>query len=91
MPKHQTALSFALVVAAALLSGPSMAQQPATPEPSENLCGQYECVEARALTPAEARASRSHPEYPQPQEIAATKPASGDRADDGNRAAILPP
>jgi hypothetical protein len=39
--------------------------------------GQYECIEDRPLTDAEARASRSHPQFANPQEaaqVAATPP-----------------
>jgi len=80
-----------LVLAVALFSGASVAQQtPPTHESSIQLCGQYECVEDRPLSPAEAQASRSHPEHAQPQEIAATKPTVSSPSADKNAEAISP-
>ena len=76
-----------LVLAVALFSGASVAQQtPPTHESSIQLCGQYECVEDRPLSPAEAQASRSHPEHAQPQEIATVSSPSADK----NAEAISP-
>jgi hypothetical protein len=91
MFNHQLGLGFGLVLTVALFSGPSVAQQtPPAPESSIQLCGQYECVEDRPLTPAEAQASRSHPEYAQPQQVAATKPRPGTPSPDENPEAISP-
>jgi hypothetical protein len=78
MLKHQLSLGASvalLLLLLALSAGSSVAQQASpTPaaQPDIQCGGQYECLEDRPLTPAEAQASRSHPLNAQPQEVAAT-------------------
>ena len=84
MLKHQLGLGVSFAVLLALFAGPSVAQQaPPAPEaaPAMQCGGQYECVEDRPMTPAEAQASRSHPQNEQatvppqdPREVATTRP-----------------
>jgi hypothetical protein len=73
---------WSLMLAAAT---PSAAQSPADAAALKGTeCGgQYECVEDRPLTPAEARASLGYPQVAQPQEqapepaqVAATAPTT---------------
>ena len=74
MPKHRLGigLSFALLLTTSV--GSAIAQQSgssqATLQPATECGGQYECVEDRPLTPAEARASLGYPHVAQPQEPA---------------------
>jgi hypothetical protein len=65
---------WSLILAAATPSG---AQSPAdAPTFKGTECGgQYECVEDRQLTQAEARASLGYPQVAQPQEPAPQEPA----------------
>jgi len=82
MLKHQRIVDIAVALSVPAFASTSAAQQarpgPA-PGPGVQCGGQYECVEDRPLTPAEAEASRSHPQYGQavqpqdPREVAATK------------------
>jgi hypothetical protein len=80
MLKLQLGLGVSLALLLALFAGPSVAQQPSpAPEaaPANQCGGQYECVEGRPMTAAEAQASRSHPqnaELQDPKQVAAAKP-----------------
>ena len=80
MLKHQPGLAVSFALLLALFAGPSVAQQaPPAPEaaPTTQCGGQYECVEDRPMTPAEAQASRSHPqnaEAQDPKQIASARP-----------------
>ena len=84
MLKHQLCLGLSFALLFALTVGSSIAQQtqPAPEAKSDIQCGgQYECVEDRPMTPAEAQASRSHPQKEQatvppqdPREVATTRP-----------------
>ena len=80
MLKHQPGLGVSFALLLALFAGPSVAQQaPPAPEaaPTTQCGGQYECVEDRPITPAEAQASRSHPqnaEAQDPKQIASARP-----------------
>jgi hypothetical protein len=87
MPKQRLALSLSLALLLATSAGPVAAQQSgpanATALPTIECGGQYECVEDRPLTPAEARASLGYPQaQPQdsvqrePAKVAATVPAT---------------
>ena len=79
MLKHQLGLGVSLALLT-LFACPSVAQQaPPAPEaaPTMQCGGQYECTESRPMTPAEARASRSHPQNAEPQdpkEVASARP-----------------
>jgi hypothetical protein len=84
MLKHQLRLGVSFALLLTLTAGPSVAQQtqPAPEAKPDIQCGgQYECVEDRPMTPAEAQASRSHPQKEQatvppqdPREVATTRP-----------------
>ena len=79
MNKHRSniALSFFLLLAAS--GGSSAAQQsPSEAQAGIQCGGQYECIEDRPLSEAEARASRGYPlARPQePAQVAATQPAA---------------
>jgi len=64
-----TAISGLLLLAASC--GSSAAQQSPSEVHAAMQCGgQYECIEDRPLSDAEARASRSHPQFVQSQEPA---------------------
>ena len=68
MLKHQLRLGVSFALLLTLTAGPSVAQQtlPAPEAKPDIQCGgQYECVEDRPMTPAEAQASRSHPQNEQ--------------------------
>jgi hypothetical protein len=69
-----TAVCGLLLLAASC--GSSTAQQSPSEVHAATQCGgQYECIEDRPLTDAEARASRSHPQFVQsqgPAHVAAT-------------------
>ena len=86
MPKLQLGLGVSFALLLTLFAGSSVAQQtppaPAVQKPSTECGGQYECVEDRPLTPAEAQTSRSQPQNEQatvppqdPREVATTRPA----------------
>jgi hypothetical protein len=84
MLKHQLSLGVSFALLFTLIAGSSIAQQapPALEAKPDIQCGgQYECVEDRPMTPAEAQASRSHPQKEQatvppqdPREVATTRP-----------------
>ena len=84
MLKHQLGLGVSVALLLTLTAGSSAAQQaqPAPVVKPDIQCGgQYECVEDRPMTPAEAQASRSHPQNEQavvpsenPQEVATKRP-----------------
>jgi len=86
MLKHPLGLGVSVALLLTLFAGSTLAQQvPPTPaaSSSDQCGGQYECVEDRPLTPAEAQASRSHPQNGQepvppqdPREVAATRPTT---------------
>ena len=91
MLKHQLRLGVSFAVLLALFAGPSVAQlAPPAPEaaPAMQCGGQYECVEDRPMTPAEAQASRSHPanaESQDPKQVAAARPTASKPSGDENR------
>jgi hypothetical protein len=68
MNRHRPTTALCCLLLLAASAGSSAAQQ----SPSEvyvgmRCGGQYECVEDRPLSEAEARASRSHPQFMHPQ------------------------
>jgi hypothetical protein len=78
MPKQQLGISLSLVLLLATSAGAAAAQESgpqATPLPTIECGGQYECVEDRPLTPAEARASLGYPHVAQPQDSVQREPA----------------
>ena len=67
--RSKLSLSAALLLITSVCS--AAAQQSGSTVPSAIECGgQYECIEDRPLTPAEARASLGYPHTAQPQEPA---------------------
>jgi hypothetical protein len=87
MPKQRLGLSLSVALLLAASAGSAAAQQSgpakATALPAIECGGQYECIEDRPLTPAEARASLGYPQaQPQasvqrePAKVAATVPAT---------------
>jgi hypothetical protein len=72
MQKISIGLSALLLIAATTKPGAaqdlSTARPALTAQPAIECGGQYECVEDRPLTPAEARASLGYPQVAQPQE-----------------------
>lgn len=71
MLKHLLGLGVSFALLLTLIAGSSAAQQaqPAPVVKPDIQCGgQYECVEDRPMTPAEAQASRSHPQNTEPQD-----------------------
>jgi hypothetical protein len=78
MPKQRLGVSLSLALLLATSAGSVAAQQSgpqATPLTAMECGGQYECVEDRPLTPAEARASLGSPQVVEPQEAARQEPA----------------
>ena len=79
MPKQRLGIGLSFVLLVATSVGPASAQQggsaQATMQPGTECGGQYECVEDRPLTPAEARASLGYPQVAQPQEPTRQDPA----------------
>jgi hypothetical protein len=73
MLNHQSrfGLSFLILLLASVgsVAAQQTGSEPAV-QPSMQCGGQYECVEDRPLTPAEARASRGYPQVAEPQEVA---------------------
>jgi hypothetical protein len=80
MTIHRPATALCGLLLLAVSAGSSAAQQTPSDVHAGMQCGgQYECVEDQPLTEAEARASRSHPEFAHPQEaaqVAATPPTA---------------
>ncbi len=78
MSKHRPTTALCCLILLAASAGSSAAQQSPSDVHAGMQCGgQYECVEDRPLTGAEARESRSHPQFVQTQEtaqVAATPP-----------------
>lgn len=78
MNKHRPTTALCCLLLLAVSGGSSAAQQnPSEVHATIQCGGQYECVEDRPLTEAEARASRSYPQLVQTQEpaqVAATPP-----------------
>ena len=77
MNKHRpiTALCCLLLLAAS--AGSSAAQQSPSEVHAGMQCGgQYECIEDRPLTEAEARTSHSHPQFAHPQKAAQVQPTA---------------
>ena len=78
MPKQRLGTSLSLALLLAISADSAVAQQSvpqATPLPAIECGGQYECIEDRPLTPAEARASLGYPQAAQPQESVEREPA----------------
>jgi hypothetical protein len=96
MLKHQPGLGVSFALLLALFAGPSVAQQaPPAPEaaPTTQCGGQYECVEDRPITPAQAQASRSHPqnaEAQDPKQVASVRPTVGTPLSDERRGTSAP-
>ena len=96
MLKHQLGLGGSFALLLALSAGPSVAQQaPPAPEaaPVIQCGGQYECVEDRPMTPAEAQASRSHPqnaEAQDPKQVASARPTVDNPPADERRGTSAP-
>ena len=80
MNKHGPATALCCLLLLAASGGSSAAQQSPSEMHAGMQCGgQYECIEDRPLTDAEARTSRSHPQFVNPQEaaqVAATPPTA---------------
>jgi hypothetical protein len=86
MPKQLSGIGLSLALLLTTSAGPTAAQQSGssqvTIQPAIECGGQYECVEGRPLTQAEARASLGYPQSAQAQEpirqeapqVAATDP-----------------
>jgi hypothetical protein len=79
MPKYKLEIGLLSLMLAA--SSPSAAQSPSDAQAHGGVeCGgQYECIEHTPLTPAEARASRGHPQFVEPQDtaqVAGPRPAA---------------
>jgi hypothetical protein len=71
MTKHRPATALCCLLLLAASAGSSAAQQSPSDLHAGMQCGgQYECIEDRPLTPAEARASLGYPQVAQPQERA---------------------
>jgi hypothetical protein len=79
MSKQHLGIGLSLVLLLTASVGSASAQQSepsqATMQPAIECGGQYECVEDRPLTPAEARASLGYPHVAQPQEPTRQDPA----------------
>ena len=96
MLKHQPGLAVSFALLLALFAGPSVAQQaPPAPEaaPTIQCGGQYECVDDRPIAPAEAQASRSHPqnaEAQDPKQIASARPTVDTPSSDERRGTSAP-
>ena len=96
MLKHQLGLGVSFALLLVLFAGPSVAQQsPPAPEaaPTTQCGGQYECVEERPITPAEAKASRSHPQNAgaqDPKQIASARPTVDTPSTDERRGTSAP-
>jgi hypothetical protein len=94
MLNQQLGLGVSLALFLTLFAGSSVAQQPSpapASQPGVQCGGQYECLEYLPLTPAEAQASRSHPQNAQPQELAATNPTVARPSTDEKREGTSPP
>ena len=80
MSKHRPTAALCCLLLLAASGGSTAAQQSRSDVHAGMQCGgQYECIEDRPLTEAEARASRGHPQFVQPQEpaqVAATRPTA---------------
>ena len=80
MNKHRPTTALCCLLLLAASGGSSAAQQSPSDVHAGMQCGgQYECVEDRPLTEAEARASRGYPQLMQTQEaaqVAATPPTA---------------
>lgn len=80
MNKHRPTTALCCLLLLAASGGSSAAQQsPSDVHASMQCGGQYECIEDRPLTEAEARTSHSHPQFVHPQEaaqVAATRPTA---------------
>jgi hypothetical protein len=80
MTRHRPTVALCCLLLLAASGGSAAAQQsPSEVQASMQCGGQYECIEDRPLTEAEARASRSHPQFVQTQEqahVAATPPTA---------------
>ena len=91
MLKHQLSLGVSFALLLTLTAGSSVAQQvqPAPAAKPDVQCGgQYECVEDRPMTPAEAQASRNHPansESKDPKQVAAARPSVSEPSADEKR------
>jgi hypothetical protein len=79
MPNHRLGIGLSFVLLLTTSLGSAVAQQSAssqvTIQPAIECGGQYECVEDRPLTSAEARASLGYPQVAQPQGPASQEPA----------------
>ena len=97
MLKHQLRLGVSFALLLTLTAGSSIAQQPQpAPEAKSDIqCGgQYECVEDRPMTPAEAQACRSRPENAEsqdPKQFAAARPTVAKPPVDDRREAASAP
>jgi hypothetical protein len=78
MTKQLFGIGLSLVLLLTTSVGPAATQQSGssqlTIQPAIECGGQYECVEDRPLTQAEARASLGYPQVAQPQESAPQEP-----------------
>ena len=96
MLKHQLSLGVSFALLLALIAGSSVAQQapPALEAKPDIQCGgQYECVEDRPMTPAEAQASRSHPQNAEaqgPQHVDLARPTVDTPSADERRGTSAP-
>lgn len=91
MLKHQLSFGASVAVLLALSAGSSTAHQASPtpiPQPTVVCGGQYECVEDRPMTPAEAQVSRGHPQNGEPQDpkqVAAAQPNAREPSADEKR------
>jgi hypothetical protein len=97
MLKHQLGLGVSVALLLSLFASASIAQQTSTTpaaQPASQCGGQYECVENRPMTPAEAQASRSPPQNSEPQDpkqIATAQPTVANQsADEGRHGTSAP-
>jgi hypothetical protein len=71
MNKYRPSTALCCILLLAASGGSSAAQQSPSEVHAGMQCGgQYECIEDRPLTEAEARASHSHPQFVHPKEAA---------------------
>ena len=97
MLMHQVKIGLSCLALLAVSAASGAAQpSPAAPEarPAVECGGQYECIETRPLTPAEARTSLGYPpdaDSQDPARIAARRPVPGTPDADAKRNATSTP
>ena len=77
MNKHRSITALCCLFLLAASAGSSAAQQSPSEVHAGMQCGgQYECIEDRPLTEAEARTSHSHPQFTHPQMAVQVQPTA---------------